>query len=178
MPYEIDSRGWIVNVQRHSSPNCNARPQAEVIDLLVIHCISLPEGQYGTGYVKDLFLNQLDCSAHASFADLKGLKVSAHFFMSREGELHQFVSVFERAWHAGASQFQGRGNCNDFSIGVELEGTDKTTFTDAQYAALTELIKTLQQQFPAITAERIVGHSDIAPGRKTDPGIGFDWQRI
>lgn len=178
MPYQLDPSGWVNGAKQHPSPNCNPRPEREDINLVVIHCISLPEGQYGTGCVKDLFLNRLDCTRDASFADLTGLRVSSHFFISRQGELYQFVSVYDRAWHAGVSQFQGQKNCNDFSIGIELEGTDQTAFEAAQYQTLNELIAALCKQFPAITRERIVGHSDIAPGRKTDPGNGFDWQRL
>ena len=170
--------GWLDGCQHCVSPNYNARPDGLVIDLLVIHCISLPEGQYGTGYIKDLFLNRLDCSAHPSFADLQDLKVSCHFVIDRQGHTTQYVATTDRAWHAGVSSFQGRENCNDYAIGIELEGTDHTAFTDEQYAELNRLIAAIQQQHPAITSSRIVGHSDIAPGRKTDPGKCFHWSQI
>ncbi|EWH11868.1 N-acetyl-anhydromuranmyl-L-alanine amidase [Catenovulum agarivorans DS-2] len=153
----------------------NTRPDNIDIDLLVIHCISLPEGEYGLPYIEDLFLGCLDCNQHASFADLVGLEVSAHFFIKRNGEIIQFVPMDLRAWHAGVSKFDGRSNCNDFSIGIELEGTDKSEFTQLQYQALVKTTGQIMRLYPKITPERIVGHSDIAPGRKTDPGIGFNW---
>jgi len=140
----------------------------------VIHNISLPAGQFETPYIVELFQNSLDCDAHPSFADLRDLKVSSHFLIRRNGLIQQFVSVLERAWHAGLSQFQGRDGCNDFSIGIELEGTDDVPFEDAQYASLQQLSAALIQQFPI---EHIVGHAEIAPGRKTDPGPYFDWLR-
>ena len=140
----------------------------------MIHNISLPAGQFETPYIVELFQNSLDCDAHPSFADLRDLKVSSHFLIRRNGLIQQFVSVLERAWHAGLSQFQGRDGCNDFSIGIELEGTDDVPFEDAQYASLQQLSAALIQQFPI---EHIVGHAEIAPGRKTDPGPYFDWLR-
>ena len=155
----------------------NQRPQGCEVELLVIHCISLPEGQYGLPYVEDLFLGCLDCSQHSSFTDLQGLEVSAHFLIKRDGTVIQFVPMDKRAWHAGVSNFSGRDNCNDFSIGIELEGTDKTEFTQAQYQALVKTTRQIIALYPKITPERIVGHSDIAPGRKTDPGIGFNWDK-
>ena len=170
--------GWFSSCQQCVSPNYNARPDGVEIDLLVIHCISLPEGQYGTGYITDLFLNRLDCSAHPSFVDLQDLKVSCHFVIDRQGQTTQYVSTLHRAWHAGMSSFQGRENCNDYAIGIELEGTDQSAFTDQQYAELNRLVTAIQQVHPAITSSRIVGHSDVAPGRKTDPGVGFEWSRV
>ena len=170
--------GWLNGCQQCASPNYNARPNGVEIDLLVIHCISLPEGQYGTGHITDLFLNRLDCSAHPSFVDLQDLQVSCHFVIGRQGQATQYVSTLDRAWHAGVSSFQGRENCNDYAIGIELEGTDQSAFTDQQYVELNRLIAAIQQQHPAITSSRIVGHSDIAPGRKTDPGVSFEWSRI
>lgn len=156
------------------SPNCDARPGAE-ISLLVIHAISLPPARFGGRYVEDLFLNRLDIHADPYFAGLAGLTVSAHLFINRHGGLTQFVRLGERAWHAGVSRFQGRERCNDFSIGIELEGCDSRPFTTRQYQRLAVLTRALLAACPAITPARIVGHQDIAPGRKTDPGPFFDW---
>jgi AmpD protein len=169
---------WIQGIRWLPSPNFSARPANTNIDLLVIHNISLPPGQFGGDHVDALFCNTLDCDVDPYFDTLRDLCVSAHFFISRTGQVTQYVSLADRAWHAGVSQWDGREQCNDFSIGIELEGTDTTLYTDAQYTALTGLTQILQQQYPAITSERIVGHSDIAPGRKTDPGEAFDWLRF
>jgi AmpD protein len=147
------------------------------VSLLVIHNISLPAGCFGLPYIEQLFLGTLDTEVDPSFAELKGLEVSAHFLIRRDGELRQYVSVDQRAWHAGVSNFAGRSGCNDFAVGIELEGTDDSGFTEAQYHKLITLSQSLRLAYPDITKERIVGHSDIAPGRKTDPGPGFDWQR-
>ena len=174
--HTIDAEGWLSPARRCPSPNCNARPDT-AIDLLVIHNISLPAGRFGGGFVEQLFTNCLDCDSHASFASLIGLQVSAHLFIDRWGRVCQFVPFQRRAWHAGVSHFAGRDNCNDFSIGVELEGTDDTPYTPSQYRRLVAVTRALLDRYPAITQERIVGHSDIAPGRKTDPGPAFDWQR-
>jgi len=171
--------GWIETATHIPSPNHNQRPPdtAGQVSLIVIHNISLPPGEFGTGMVDALFTNQLPVDAHPYFQQLEGLQVSAHFLIERDGLLKQFVSCNDRAWHAGVSSYQGRDNCNDFSIGIELEGTDDTAFTAAQYACLNQLIECLQQRFPAIK-NHICGHSDIAPGRKTDPGPAFDWSKI
>ena len=174
----IDSEGWLCGVSRCPSDNYNDRPPEEVVSLLVIHNISLPAGQFGTGYVEQLFTNTLDCDCLADFDDLRELRVSAHFLIDRKGTITQFVSLNKRAWHAGVSSFEQRENCNDFSVGVELEGTDHTPYTEAQYQRLAELTRTLLDKYPQLTRERIVGHSDIAPGRKTDPGPIFDWTRF
>ncbi len=174
LPYLIDAQGWCPQVPQLPSPNFGSRPAHTRISLLVIHNISLPAGQFETPYIVELFQNSLDCDAHPSFADLRDLKVSSHFLIRRNGLIQQFVSVLDRAWHAGLSQFQGRDGCNDFSIGIELEGSDEVPFEDAQYASLQQLSAALIQQFPI---EHIVGHSEIAPGRKTDPGPYFDWLR-
>jgi AmpD protein len=176
--YHIDSAGWLQRVRHRPSPNFNSRPQGQVIDLLVIHNISLPPGEFGGGYVEQLFLNELDCASHPSFFDLRGLRVSAHVLIDRAGELTQFVAFDERAWHAGESRFNGRDNCNDFSIGIELEGTDTLPYTDAQYHNLRALTQALQARYPALRSDRVVGHCDIAPERKTDPGPAFDWIRF
>lgn len=169
--------GWCQGVRHCPSPNCNARPEGE-ISLLVIHNISLPPGEFGTGQVQALFENRLCADAHPYFATIASLRVSAHFLIERDGAVTQFVSCRDRAWHAGVSSFAGRAQCNDFSLGIELEGTDDRPFEAAQYRALIELVRQLQAGYPAITAARICGHSDIAPGRKTDPGPAFDWPRL
>ncbi|SFH95438.1 AmpD protein [Pseudomonas guineae] len=171
------SSGWCDGIQHCPSPNFNQRPLGEV-SLLVIHNISLPPGEFGTGKVQAFFQNRLDADEHPYFASIASLQVSAHFFIERDGAVTQFVSCNERAWHAGQSRFAERENCNDFSLGIELEGTDDLPFTAAQYAALIALTQQLQAAYPAITQARICGHSDIAPGRKTDPGPAFDWQRM
>ena len=159
------------------SPNFSERPAGTQIDLLVIHNISLPPGQYGGSWIDDLFCNQLDPAAHPYFRDIADLRVSAHALIDRHGQLTQYVAFDKKAWHAGQSCFDGRQQCNDFSIGIELEGCDDEPFTDAQYQCLTALTRHLQEVYPAITLARIVGHSDIAPDRKTDPGPCFDWRR-
>ncbi|MFO7604322.1 MAG: 1,6-anhydro-N-acetylmuramyl-L-alanine amidase AmpD [Gammaproteobacteria bacterium] len=174
---EIDQQGWVQGVQHIPSPNADARPEAAQIDLLVIHNISLPPGEFGGPYIEQLFCNQLDPQAHPYFAEIAHLKVSSHVLIRRGGDIVQFVPLSQRAWHAGESHFCGQSCCNDFSIGIELEGTDEQAFTEAQYAALAALSRLIMQHYPAITPERITGHSDIAPGRKTDPGIAFDWVR-
>ncbi|WP_220763582.1 MULTISPECIES: 1,6-anhydro-N-acetylmuramyl-L-alanine amidase AmpD [unclassified Shewanella] len=170
------ANGWVVQARWCQSPHFNIRPLDEV-SLLVIHNISLPAGCFGQPYIDQLFQGCLDIEADASFKELQGLEVSAHFLIRRDGELVQYVSCDDRAWHAGVSEFDGRSNCNDFAIGIELEGTDSITYSDAQYQMLMELTKSLMAHYPDITPTRITGHSDIAPGRKTDPGNGFDWQR-
>lgn len=168
--------GWHQQAMHCPSPFYNQRPNAE-IGLIVIHNISLPAGHFGTGFVEQLFLGDIDCSCHPSFESLIGVEVSAHFLIARDGSLTQFVNVNDRAWHAGVSEYQGRESCNDFSIGIELEGTDTCAYTDKQYDSLTGLVAQLMQQYH-IEQEHVVGHCDIAPGRKTDPGESFDWQRF
>lgn len=160
------------------SPNCNARPTGMSIDLLVIHGISLPPGEFGGDAIEALFTNTLDVDTHPGFAGLRDLQVSAHLLIRRDGELVQFVPFGERAWHAGISTFEGRPGCNDFSIGVELEGTDDIPYTNAQYRRLIAVARALMKAYPGITPARVVGHVDIAPGRKTDPGPVFDWRRF
>jgi len=169
--------GWLKDVKQVPSPNFNCRPVASVVNLLVIHNISLPPGQFGTPYIEQFFQNDLSWNEHPYFKTIQGLEVSAHFLIKQDGELVQFVSCHDRAWHAGASSFCGEDNCNDYSIGVELEGTDSTPYTEAQYLGLLALTRQLQAKFPEINSSRIKGHSDIAPGRKTDPGASFDWSR-
>lgn len=168
--------GWLNNVQHLRSPHFSLRQSNVDINLLVIHNISLPAGQFGGSYISDLFLGQLDCTKHSSFKDLMGIKVSAHCLVKRDGHIIQYVSFNDMAWHAGVSSFQKRPRCNDYSIGIELEGTDDIPYTDAQYHQLTALTRCLQCQFPAIIMANIVGHCDIAPTRKTDPGQAFNWQ--
>ena len=172
-----DEAGWLPGVRRVPSPNFNCRPQGAQVSLLVIHNISLPPGQFGGEHICNFFTNRLDCQVHPFFAEIAGLQVSAHFLIDRAGEITQFVPVHERAWHAGESCFQEQDNCNDFSLGIELEGADDVPYTDSQYESLARLTAQLTRMYPAITPERIVGHSDIAPGRKTDPGPAFDWRR-
>ncbi len=170
--------GWFTGVVRCPSPNFNARPANEQISLLVIHNISLPPGRFGTGKVQALFQNRLDPVEHPYFEGLRGLTVSAHLFIERTGQVTQFVSLLDRAWHAGVSCFDGREGCNDFSIGIELEGTDDLPYTDVQYTVLAQLTGAIQAAWPTIGPDRIQGHSDIAPQRKTDPGPAFDWARF
>ncbi len=174
----VEDGDWLDGARRALSPNCDERPPGTTIDLLVIHGISLPPGEFGTPYVEQLFLNRLDATVHPYFATIADLKVSAHALIARDGEIIQFVPFSRRAWHAGASCHAGRSRCNDFSIGVELEGTDEIAYTDAQYERLTALARLLARRWPGIKPERIVGHCDIAPGRKTDPGPAFDWGRL
>lgn len=165
----------IENILYHASPNCDDRPVDTKINLLVIHGISLPPGKFGGEFIDQLFLNTLDHSAHSYFQNLIHLHVSAHALIRRDGKLIQYVPFSKRAWHAGQSNFEGRANCNDFSIGIELEGADDIPYTTPQYQQLALLTKMLMLQYPDIIADRIVGHSDIAPGRKTDPGPVFAW---
>jgi len=173
----IDSH-WLIGARRAHSPNQDERPiPASEIDLLVIHSISLPPGSFGGAYIEQFFCNQLDPGAHPYFQGISHLRVSAHLLICRTGEMVQFVSFDQRAWHAGESQYQGRSNCNDFSLGIELEGTDKTPCTDAQYVKVAEVTQSLFRSYPRLLPARIVGHGDIAPGRKTDPGSSFDWTR-
>jgi len=174
--FEIDAQGWATAVRRLPSPNFEARPAGVVPTLVVVHNISLPPDDFGGSWIADLFLNRLDCDAHPYFDQhLRGVRVSAHFVIHRDGALEQFVSCDERAWHAGVSSFFGRERCNDFSIGIELEGSDTTSFESAQYATLAALVKALVARYPI---DALAGHSDIAPGRKTDPGPHFDWAQL
>ena len=166
--------GWLAGARRIASPNFDERPPDSPVSLIVLHAISLPPAQFGGDAIVRLFTNSLDPTAHPYFAEIAALRVSAHFLIRRDGALLQFVSCQHRAWHAGASCFGGRQRCNDFSIGIELEGSDITPFTDAQYTTLIALTQCVNDRYPI---KDIAGHSDIAPGRKTDPGPCFDWQR-
>ena len=168
----------IEGVTFHSSPNFDSRPKDTDISLIVIHSISLPPGKYGGNEIKDFFLNELDTSNHEYFESIKNLKVSSHIVIKRTGEILQFVPFNKRAWHAGISSYLGKENCNDYSIGIELEGTDDSEFTDEQYNSLINLTSSLIRSYPNLSEDRLVGHSDIAPGRKSDPGIFFDWKRF
>ena len=167
--------GWIAGARQVLSPNCDSRPQGAEVSLVVLHSISLPRGDYGSDAIERLFTNRLAPAAQPSFADFAGLRVSSHFLVRRGGELLQFVPLQARAWHAGVSRWRGRGRCNDFSVGIELEGTDDSTFGAAQYESLLKLVKKLQNVLPV---RDVAGHSDIAPGRKSDPGARFDWARF
>lgn len=169
--------GWLQPARHCPSPYFDERPDEE-LSLLVIHSISLPPGKFGGPYIDQLFLGELNPDDDAYFVEIQHLKVSAHCLIRRTGELVQYVPLHKRAWHAGQSQFKNRERCNDFAIGIELEGTDTGPFTPEQYQTLTLLTRLIQARFPSITNEHIVGHSDIAPGRKTDPGTGFDWNFI
>lgn len=175
--FVLDRHGWLkpgAGLQRAPSPNFDARPAGAEPSLLVLHNISLPPGVFGGTEIVDLFLNRLDYSSHPWLERLRGLTVSAHFLVRRDGEVVQFVSTDQRAWHAGVSQFEGRQRCNDFSIGIELEGTDELDYADEQYASLKRLTQALKHQYPL---RAVRGHEHIAPGRKTDPGPCFDWNR-
>lgn len=160
------------------SPNCDDRPAGAVPELIVVHGISLPPGQFGGPWIEQLFTNQLDTSRHPCFATIDGLRVSAHVLIRRDGECLQFVPFARRAWHAGASCWAGREACNDFSIGIELEGCDDVPYTDAQYERLAAVCRALLLAYPTLSRQAIVGHADVAPGRKTDPGPAFDWERF
>jgi AmpD protein len=167
--------GWMNEARRVCSPNFDDRPEGTVISLVVVHAISLPPSQFGSDDIARLFTNALDSAAHPYFSQISTLRVSAHFLIRRDGELLQFVSCNQRAWHAGVSSWNGRKRCNDFSIGIELEGCDEHPFEDVQYKRLVDLIGALRACYPL---DAVVGHSDIAPGRKTDPGPFFDWHRL
>jgi len=168
----IDAALW------RPSPNFGARPAASHISLIVVHCISLPPGQFGGSEIEDFFCNRLDIKAHPYFQTIATMTVSAHLLIRRDGTLIQFVSLLDRAWHAGRSRFRGQDECNDFSIGIELEGSDQVPYTDGQYRALAAVCQQIMAAWPDIGVDEIAGHSDIAPGRKTDPGPAFDWQRL
>ncbi|MFM7523116.1 MAG: 1,6-anhydro-N-acetylmuramyl-L-alanine amidase AmpD [Betaproteobacteria bacterium] len=171
-PCTIDHGGWANNARRAECSNFDARPAGAEISLLVVHNISLPPGEYGGQFIEDFFANRLDCAAHPYFAQLRELRVSSHFLIRRDGELVQFVSALDRAWHAGVSRFNGHERCNDFSVGVELEGTDTDPYCDAQYASLVALTDALLHAYPITD---VCGHQHISPDRKTDPGPSFDW---
>ncbi len=172
------STGLLNNCRQTPSPNKDARPEGMLIDLIVIHSISLPPGKYGGDAIERFFSNQLPADEHPYFQQIHEMKVSSHILIKRDGGIVQFVPFHERAWHAGVSCFKGRERCNDYSIGIELEGSDTDTFSAAQYSHLVSLIHALVATYPALTFDNITAHSDISPGRKTDPGTGFDWQKL
>lgn len=167
---------WLDSATKIESPNFNNRPDENAISLVVIHCISLPPNEFGGGYIADLFCNRLNPNSHSYFQEIHTLQVSAHLLIRRDGECVQFVPFHKRAWHAGKSTFQGRETCNDFSIGIELEGSETIAYTPAQYEKLNAVLAVLFERYPNL--KYVTGHSDIAPERKTDPGASFDWSKI
>ena len=169
---------WLTDITRIPSPNCDERPDPADISLLVIHCISLPQGEFNNNYINQLFCNLLNPDDHPYFKEIHQLTVSAHLLIKRNGDCVQYVPFNKRAWHAGKSNYRGRERCNDFSIGIELEGTESIPYAEEQYARLACVIDLLLENYPNLSEQHIVGHSDIAPGRKTDPGASFDWQRL
>jgi AmpD protein len=173
---QVDTEtGWMRGVRHRPSPNFDARPSPSEIDLIVVHGISLPPGEFGGPWIDELFAGTLPGAAHPYFAEIAGLRVSSHLCIRRDGAVTQYVSFLDRAWHAGRSVYEGREACNDFSIGIELEGTDTVPYEPAQYRALADCVAALKPAYPRLSAARLVGHSDVAPGRKTDPGPSFDW---
>lgn len=179
MSLEVDRcSGLIIQARQVASPNWDERPEGTDIDLIVIHGISLPPGEYGGPWIDALFTNTLDPDAHPYFAGIHQLRVSSHLLIRRNGELVQYVPFHLRAWHAGVSMFEGHERCNDFSIGIELEGSDEDPYESAQYARLAEVILALEQAYPSLSRQRLAGHSEIAPGRKTDPGPAFRWPHL
>ncbi len=175
---DVPGEVWLNGVKRVRSPNCDERPHASDISLLVIHNISLPPGEYGTGCVDALFTNRLDTGQHPALNDLRGLRVSSHLLIDRKGDVTQYVPLNTRAWHAGESSYQGCASCNDFAIGIELEGIDSEPYETPQYRRLTAITLLMLRKFPRLCMQSIVGHCEIAPDRKTDPGPAFEWQRF
>ncbi|MDP6376811.1 MAG: 1,6-anhydro-N-acetylmuramyl-L-alanine amidase AmpD [Kiritimatiellia bacterium] len=173
----VDKHHWFSRIQRKPSPNCDPRPDRRDIGLVVVHNVSLPPGEFGGSDVEALFLNRLDISKHPSYDSLASVPVSAHLYIDRRGRCTQFVALDQRAWHAGVSRWRGRSNCNDFSIGIELEGTDERPYTRAQYRRLGAVLAALFKKYPRLSPDAVVGHQEVAPGRKTDPGPAFDWPR-
>lgn len=170
--------GLLTGARQVISPHCDERPAGTVADLIVIHGISLPPGEFGGPWIDRLFTGGLPPDAHPYFRDIAGRRVSAHALIRRDGEIVQYVPFGERAWHAGVSEYRGRAACNDFSIGIELEGEDETAYEEAQYSSLRALIAALLEAYPSLSRERIAGHNDIAPGRKSDPGPAFEWAKL
>lgn len=169
---------WLIPARRLESPNWNERPDPDALELVVVHCICLPPGELGEHYIHDLFLNRLDTNAHPSFASLEGVRVASHLLINRRGGVTQFVPFDRRAWHAGESVWRRRPGCNDYSVGIELEGAEERPFTDRQYRKLRQVLEALMRRYPRLSPDAVVGHYEIAPGRKTDPGPGFDWRRL
>ena len=170
--------GLLLPARQVPSPNCDARPPGMDSEIIVLHGISLPPGRFGGHEIEALFTNTLDWDAHPYFGEIRGLEVSTHILIRRDAEVLQFVPLTRRAWHCGASFYRGRRRCNDFAIGIELEGEDETPYTEPQYQVLAELIAVLREAYPGIAGDAVVGHSDVAPGRKTDPGVAFDWGHL
>ena len=179
LTFDIDpATGLLAPAEFRESPNCDDRPDGVGPRLVVLHGISLPPGEFGGHYIEALFMNELDWDAHSYFSEIRGLEVSAHLLIRRDGEVVQFVPFHRRAWHAGASTFRGAPTCNDYSIGIELEGEDETPYDERQYATLVPVLAAIKASYPAVSTREIAAHSDIAPGRKTDPGPAFDWLRL
>lgn len=176
--HSIDAEGWLNTAEKLCSPNFDTRPENAGIRLIVIHGISLPPGEFGGGFIQQFFCNRLEVDRHPFFREIADMRVSAHCLIERGGNIIQFVSFLDRAWHAGVSSWHGEQACNDFSVGIELEGTDTMAYSDSQYEQLVLLIQCLRARFPQIDRKAVCGHSDIAPGRKTDPGLSFDWARV
>ena len=177
--YTVNPESGLIEPSRQClSPNRDARPSGESVDAVILHGISLPPGEFGGVEIEALCMNELDWDAHPYFDEIRGLEVSAHLLIRRDGEVVQFVPLTERAWHAGESRFRGRARCNDFSIGIELEGEDDTAYDDRQYGVLQSVLHAIAAAYPAVTPREIAGHCDIAPGRKSDPGPAFDWLRL
>jgi len=174
----VDAEGWLRGARRVVSPHADERPPGAGVSLIVIHGVSLPPGEFGGPWVEAFFSGRLDIAAHPYFSEIASLRVAPHFYITRDGALLQFVSTERRAWHAGHSRWEGRDECNDFSIGIEMEGTDDTPYTTAQYDRLAGVVAALCEYYPGIGERGLAGHSDIAPGRKTDPGPAFDWERL
>ncbi len=170
--------GWLLQARKLPSPNYDSRPSSCQVEVVIMHAISLPPGQFGGHDIERFFLNELAADDHPYYKEIHALKVSAHFLIRRTGEIIQFVSIKDRAWHAGVSSCRGREVVNDFSVGIEFEGTDRTCFTESQYRSLQGLLQDIQCLYPHLNGECLYGHSEIAPGRKTDPGSDFDWQRV
>ncbi|MES0372331.1 MAG: 1,6-anhydro-N-acetylmuramyl-L-alanine amidase AmpD [Mariprofundaceae bacterium] len=165
-------------MKRLPSPHFNERPDSSAVDLIVLHAISLPPGEFESNHIADFFMGKLDCNQHPDFSGLEGVRVSAHFVVDRKGKIIQFVPISRRAWHAGKSSWEGRDNCNDYSIGIEMIGDEKAPFTQLQYRETARLCRVLMQQFSLLSRERIVGHQDVAPGRKWDPGRQWEWAKF
>ncbi len=170
--------GWLRGVRQVRSPNADSRPAGVEIDLIVVHGISLPPGEFGGSAIDDLFCNCLEPTAHPYYRDIAAIRVSSHALIARDGRITQYVPFHKRAWHAGQSSYQGRDACNDFSVGIELEGCDDIAYAEPQYQALAQLVKSLRREYPSLIHAPVVGHEHIAPGRKTDPGPAFNWQRL
>lgn len=179
LQFKIDTERGLIQPAKHcSSPNCDDRPGDATLSLVIIHSISLPPGEFGGDEIEAFFCNALDCSAHPFFDEIRDLHVSAHLLLRRDGSVLQFVPFHKRAWHAGESRFRGVERCNDFSLGIELEGDDETPYTDGQYRTLSGVLCALLKAYPGLSLRRVAGHCDVSPGRKTDPGPVFDWLRL